>query len=178
MPRNANDYYPTPHSIINVALQHLNFDNIDPWEPCAGDGRFANAIDLEFGVKTLRHDIATGNDFFDWTEAQRPDLITNPPFKHIRPFIVHAFKIGVQRMCLVGPERLWACKAGHNLWRDHRPSRFANLTWREDYLMRGGSPDRSLSISIWDSPHAARCSFEIWDRLPDLFDALGQTEIT
>lgn len=75
MARNANDFYPTPHSIINVTLQHIGFENVNPWEPCAGDGRFADAIDLEFGVKTLRHDITSGNDFLIGLKRSGPILL-------------------------------------------------------------------------------------------------------
>ncbi len=109
-------------------------------------------------------DIEEGQDFFEYRAAPVKAIITNPPFKKMREFIDHAFDIGVERMALVCNERLWACGKGQEQWKRHRPSRFANLTWREDYLGRGGSPDRALAISIWDTPHAERCDFEIWDK--------------
>jgi len=164
--RQVNDYYPTPHSIIGVVLWNLDWENIKCWEPCAGDGRFADAIDQDVfsDSKTMRHDIVTGHDFFEWKEAQRPDVITNPPFDCIREFVDHAFAIGVQRMALVCPERLWACKKGWEQWRRHCPTRWANLTWREDYLGKGGAPDRALAVAIWNTPHAESCEYEVWQR--------------
>ncbi|MGB1876550.1 MAG: hypothetical protein ACPHGY_06435 [Rhodospirillaceae bacterium] len=164
--RKANDNYPTPHTIIDTLLQQLGWDIRDCWEPCAGDGRFADAIDAAFGVSTVRHDIVMGQDFFLWDKAQASTLITNPPFKQIRLFIDHAFSIGVKRMALVCPERLWACKVGLQQYERHRPSRFVNLSWREDYLQRGKghSPDRALAISIWDRPHSNQCSYEVWGK--------------
>ena len=163
MTRHGHDFYPTPHSIINVLLSRLEWPQTSVWEPCAGDMRLANAM-RQRGSEVITHDIETGHDFFDWDETQADTLITNPPFRPMREFIDHAFGIGVQRMALVCNERLWACQKGHDQWQRHRPSRFANLTWREDYLQRGGSPDRSLAISIWDTPHANKCSYEIWDK--------------
>jgi len=164
--RNKNDNYPTPHSVIGTVLRNLDWRSVRCWEPCAGDGRFADAIDTDgcSVAETVRHDIATGHSFFEWREAQHPDLITNPPFHCIRDFIDHAFAIGVHRMALVCPERLWACKKGLGQWLRHRPTRWANLDWREDYLGKGGTPDRALAVAIWDTPHADRCEYEIWCR--------------
>ena len=42
--------------------------------------------------------------------------------------------------------------------------RFINLNYREDYLGKGGSSDWALAISIWESPHASRCQYEVWSR--------------
>ena len=162
--RSPNDFYPTPHSIIWTAIRMLGWRNPQFWEPCAGDGRFADALDNAHGVRCLRHDIETGEDFFDWKYAQAPDIVTNPPFKMIRQFIDHAFAIGVQRMALVCPERLWACQKGFEQKQRHNPSRFINLAWREDYLGKGGSPDRALAISIWDEPNAPSTTYQVCRR--------------
>lgn len=162
--RKANDLYPTPHSIIWTVIRMLGWRSPHFWEPCAGDGRFADALDNAHGVRCLRHDIETGYDFFDWKYAQRPDIVTNPPFKVIRQFIDHAFAIGVQRMALVCPERLWACNKGFEQKQRHNPSRFINLAWREDYLGKGGSPDRALAISIWDMPNAPSTTYQVCRR--------------
>jgi len=161
--RRPTDFYPTPHSIINVLLDRLagQWTLTRVWEPCAGDGRMVDAM-RKRGWDVSSSDIETGTDFFDCKEAQAKTLITNPPFGRMRPFIDHAFNIGVERMALVCNERLWACQKGHEQWQRHRPSRFINLTWREDYLGKGGSPDRALAISIWNTPHAEECTYEIW----------------
>jgi predicted RNA methylase len=140
MTRRTQDNYPTPHSIINVLLSRLNWPAGDVWEPCAGDGRLAEAM-TNRGKDVISHDIATGNDFFDFKKAEAPTLITNPPFGLMRKFIDHAFAIGIERMALVCNERLWACNKGYEQWNRHRPSRLINLTWREDFLGKGGAPD-------------------------------------
>jgi hypothetical protein len=107
-------------------------------------------------------DIEQGQDFFDFKEAPCPDLMTNPPFKKIRPFIDHAFDIGVERMVLVCAERLWACKKGWEQFQRHQSARFVNLNYREDYLCKGGAPNRAFAISIWDSSHADRGDYHVW----------------
>jgi hypothetical protein len=109
-------------------------------------------------------DITTGDDFFEVRQAKSKHLLTNPPFKQIRPFIDHAFDIGVEKMALVCPERLWACKKGSNQLLRHRPSEFINMNWREDYLGKGGSPDRALAVSIWDSPNNPSTIYNVWSK--------------
>jgi len=178
--RHTHDNYPTPHSIIDAMLYEVNkractsTHQKKVWEPCAGDGRFADAIDeyrgdwlepyMQDHLKTIRTDITTGEDFFDYDHALCDLVITNPPFKVIRQFIDHAFAIGVTSMALVCPERLWACQKGWEQKQRHNPSHFVNLTWREDYLQKGGSPDRSLALSIWEYPHNPTTEYLVLNR--------------
>ena len=164
MSRNENDFYPTPHSIINVILNNWKSPTKAVWEPCMGDGRFSQALS-DRGHTVISTDITTGHDFFKFTEALAPTVVTNPPFKLIREFINHSFDIGVESLVLVCPERLWACKKGSEQFSKYKPSRFINLSWREDYLGKGGSPDRALAVSIWDNPINKSCSYEVWDKL-------------
>ena len=163
--RHERDFYPTPYRIIDCVLFHVKLrENATIWEPCGGDGRFSTALEKS-GYRVISHDIDEGQDFFEWDEAQAPIIVTNPPFRHIRPFIDHAFEIGVEQMVLITPERLWACQKGSQQLERHRPSLFANLSWSEDYLQKGGSPDRSLAVCIWDSPCAETTSYEVWNRV-------------
>ena len=164
MTRDANDFYPTPHSILDILIPSLKWstDNLI-WEPCEGDGRVVERL-VKDGYRVVSGDIQTGQDFFEFTEAKSSFLLTNPPFKHIRAFIDHAFSIGVEQMALVCPERLWACKKGSDQMKRHRPSKFINLDWREDYLGKGGTPDRALAISIWNTPNSSFTTYEVWSR--------------
>jgi hypothetical protein len=165
--RKTNDSYPTPHSLVERLVEKYIDTMGMPdhvWEPCVGDGRIAKKL-LGCGVESVsQSDIQWGQDFFIYKKAIAPVIITNPPFKHIRPFIDHAFAIGVQSMALICGERLWACKRGGGQFERHKPHIFAMMDWREDYLGKGGSPDRSLAISIWQTPCAEKCTFEIWSK--------------
>lgn len=171
--RKAFDFYPTPMSVVGIMAERFlelrkkisGFPPSSVWEPCAGDGRIVEEMKERGVQKVIASDIRNGEDFFDFTEAPSPIVITNPPFRHIRPFISHAFQIGVKEMALVCNERLWACKKGRKQFEEHRPSVFAMMDWREDYLGKGGKPDRSLAVSIWMQPCSGRCSYEVWSRL-------------
>ena len=161
--RKENDFYPTPASIVAAIKNNWVPPNGCIWEPCSGDGRIGFAF-LESKYDVISGDIGTGQDFFNIRLAPAETLVTNPPFSKIRQFIDRAFDIGVKKMLLVCPERLWACKKGAEQFQRHRPSKWINLSWREDYLGKGGAPDRALAIAIWDSPCAEKCEYEIWDK--------------
>ena len=167
--RKPFDFYPTPIGIVKLMVDRYvshtpAVRTVPVWEPCAGDGRMGVAL-KEAGVKVVvETDIQKGQDFFSFHHAPCEYLITNPPFKDIRNFINHAFTIGIKRMALVCPERLWACKKGEQQFNRWRPSIFANMDWREDYLGKGGSPDRALAVSIWWKPCADVCHFEVWSK--------------
>lgn len=164
--RKEYDFYPTPPSIVQLIIKEFTGRNksemlINVWEPCAGDGRLTKELARESFPFVHSTDIQDGCDFFDFKKALYPNIITNPPFRHIRKFIDHAFDIGVQRMALVSSERLWACKKGREQFERHKPDLFCMMDFREDYLGKGGSPDRALAINIWDSPCADSCEFKI-----------------
>jgi hypothetical protein len=173
--RNKHDFYPTPNKIVermareflDVQIAAIRMGSVRPpipiWEPCAGDGRIADEI-RSHGLEAIETDVTTGNDFFDYDRPMSPILMTNPPFSKVREFIDHAFKIGVVSMALVCSERLWACKKGREQFLRHRPGRFAMMDWREDYLGKGGSPDRALAVAIWDEPCSHICRYEVWSK--------------
>ena len=162
--REKHDFYPTPHSVVNEVLLRLRWRDVKPWEPFNGDGRFSERMKVMLGVNPVVGDITTGQDFFNIQKAEAPDIITNPPFKHIRGVIDHAFDIGVERMALVCSPTLFACKKGIDQFYRHRPSRFCHLSWREDYLGKG-NPDRPLAVAFWEGPCSQFTEFEVWERL-------------
>lgn len=165
MARKPNDFYPTPDSILEAMVEHWPFGSFaQVWEPCYGDGRLANIFAEHLHCAVDCSDISDGEDFFDFQMCVQPTLVTNPPFKPIRQFIDHAFDIGVKRMMLVCPERLWACKKGREQFNRHRPAVWVNLDWREDYLGKGGAPDRALAVAIWNKPHSRTCRYEVWSK--------------
>lgn len=171
--RKEYDSYPTPLNIVQLIVKEFidrqgDWDqSFNVWEPCAGDKRIAKEI-TSYTERAGRNcpkvhctDIQGGCDFFSFKKAPWRDVVTNPPFKDIRQFIDRAFSIGVERMALVSSERLWACKKGREQFERHKPDLFCMMDFREDYLGKGGSPDRALAINIWDSPCADSCEFKI-----------------
>ena len=172
--RKEHDFYPTPPSFIQALFYGLGMLRVGEWvdhtsmapiiwEPCCGDGRIVNKF-KGLGWPVVGTDIQQGQDFFKYEKPLAPVLVTNPPFKVIRQFIDHAFNIGVQRMVLLCPYTLWACAKGHEQWLRHKPTYWASLTWREDFLQAGGMPDRTLAVGIWNFSNAPKCEFLVWPK--------------
>jgi hypothetical protein len=111
--RKMHDNYPTPVSIVQELVRRWVLPDMMVWEPCAGDGRFADTM-RSMGCAVISSDISMGKDFFDYRRTLAPTLVTNPPFKHIRPFIDHAFSIGVEKMALVCPKDCGPVRRGAN----------------------------------------------------------------
>ncbi len=163
-PRREGDAYYTPPLIVQAVMAHWwPLDESLVWEPFAGDGRFAEALRAR-GHEVIAGDIDQGQDFFAYDTAPAPGLCSNPPFDRARDVIDHAFSIGVTSMALVLPERFWASDVGLKQFARHKPAVWANLSWREDYLGSGGSPDRALAVGIWQSRCAESCYFAVWGR--------------
>ena len=77
--RHERDFYPTPQSIIDAVLFHVEQrENATIWEPCAGDGRFSTALE-QSGYRVISHDIDEGHDFFEWKSAQAPVITVREP---------------------------------------------------------------------------------------------------
>ena len=91
---NDNYFYPSPHSMIKLLANYLEWESLYVWEPCAVDYILVEALQAR-DYKVIATDLDQGQDFFNFTEAPCPYLVTDPPFKNIRPFIYHAFAIGV-----------------------------------------------------------------------------------
>lgn len=177
--RAAHDHYDTPPGMIPVVAREWRPRARIIWEPCSDGGPLAAGL-REAGRTVMETDIRSGSDFFAFDAM--PDfgagpgsvaICTNPPFRHtvdgevrnaVRDFIDHAFSLGVEEMCLVIPERLFACGDGRAQKARHNPAIFAQMDWREDYLGRGGDADRMLGVAIWDGPCAKRCEYQIWSR--------------
>lgn len=161
--RRPNDSYPTPSSIAIELVYRWTLPTMTVWEPCAGEGHLSEVLKKRVN-KVISTDITRHEDFFEYTSPLAEIVVTNPPFKPIRSFIDHAFDIGVKKMALVCPERLWACRKGRDQFLRHRPSRWVNLDWREDYLQKNKAPDRALAIAIWECANADACVYEVWTR--------------
>ena len=167
--RNDFDFYPTPMSVVDELVRRLGWPLYrEIWGPCSGDGRMVDAF-RKAGYTVCGSDIQGGKDFFQTTKPLADSIVTNPPFNRIREFIDHALgTLGVERLAIVCPERLWACGKGYAQFQQYEPTRFANMSWREDYLGKGGAPDRALAVSIWDMSSMQPCRFEVWEKTDQL----------
>lgn len=105
--RNASDFYQTPYSLTRKLLQREEFDkNKTILEPCCGAGAILKVLEEE-GYKYYGYDLDNPEaprhkDFF--TETRNPFyIITNPPFRIAKEFILHMKEIVKEKFALLLP---------------------------------------------------------------------------
>lgn len=104
--RDRLDFYETPQGFTREMLRRQHFGN-KIWEPAAGAGAISDVLRKQ-GYEVLATDISPRNrrvrksDFFE--VAHRGfDIVTNPPFKLMTPFIVRGFELCRRKMAVVMP---------------------------------------------------------------------------
>ena len=96
--REENDLYQTPPWCTEVLIPHLPTRVLSVWEPAAGEGQMAKALQ-EAGFDVSSSDITSGVDFLCTnTEFCYPifdSIITNPPYseKKAQAFIERAIEL-------------------------------------------------------------------------------------
>ena len=97
--RNPLDFYPTPRLAVSILLGRLK-PNVNFVEPCAGDGRLADMLDLAGHTCSYASDLEPRRqdirclDALDLTEVHclfADMIITNPPWSRsvLHPLILH-----------------------------------------------------------------------------------------
>lgn len=97
-PRQAEDYYATHPMAIDLLVQHHPYLDKNIWEPACGEGHMSeqlkkhnfnvfssDLIEREYGDEII--------DFLTTNKKWHGDIITNPPYKHAKDFILKALDI-------------------------------------------------------------------------------------
>jgi len=160
VPREKNDFYPTPpeptRSLLNVESATLNrFTKI--WEPACGDGAMALEIEAA-GLGVVSSDLidrgcnAQIKSFYDYDKPLAPAIITNPPFNECNTgaWIRHALEtLDVEYMALLLPFNWPGAESRAGLWAKYPPARVYLMRWRIDFT-GGGAPPMLNAWFIWD----------------------------
>lgn len=181
--RKPADLYPTPYDCTYSLLPHI-VDLLPPaarvLEPACADGMMVRALE-EFGYRVdgydLRPDVTGGQggfDFlaphgtvYDWV-GMYDACITNPPFAFAEAFIRRALEEAPVAVMLL-KSNYWNTKGRRALFRETRPLKELNLTWRPAFLKeeRGDSPLMDCMWMVWVRGHQGSCTTEMVDRLLD-----------
>lgn len=96
--RAKRDYYSTPPEAVEWLLKYETFNN-NIWESCCGEGMISETLKKEgFCVKSsdifdYGYEGTIIQDFTKATEKFNGDIITNPPYNQIIPFVLTAWKL-------------------------------------------------------------------------------------
>lgn len=114
--REKDDFYPTPPEGTRALLRVEMFDG-DIWEPACGDGAISKELEAA-GYRVVSTDLVDRGygrpriDFLMERQPLAPNIVTNPPFKMVAPFMRQALALSSRKMamllrlaCLEGAER-------------------------------------------------------------------------
>lgn len=95
--REANDYYATDPKAMHLLLEQESF-NKNIWEVASGEGHLVNVL-KDYGHDVYSTDIINRGaqdaiiDFLSYQGKFDGDIITNPPFKHAKEFILKSLEV-------------------------------------------------------------------------------------
>lgn len=161
--REKDDFYPTPRDGIEALLAVETFTG-PIWEPACGDGAISSVL-AEHGYDVVSSDLVDRGygiprvDFLMEWKPLAPNIITNPPFKYVEPFMRKSLDLTTGKValllrlaCLEGKERgliyrstplarVWVFSARLQIWRngvaDSHASgmiAFAWFVWEHGYV--------------------------------------------
>ena len=103
--REENDFYPTPESTTKALMERERFEG-QVWECACGDGSMSEVIkkynhvwssdiiNRGYGDKTIDF-LETSGAFLD------ENIITNPPYKLAKEFVLHAKKLARKKIAML-----------------------------------------------------------------------------
>lgn len=114
--REKDDFYPTPPEGTEALLRVEKFDG-SIWEPACGDGAISKVL-AAHGYDVVSTDLIDRGygtprvDFLMESRSLAPNVVTNPPFKMVAPFIRQSLALTTGRVamllrlaCLEGTDR-------------------------------------------------------------------------
>lgn len=178
--RKPADLYPTPVDCTYSLLPHIA--ELLPakahiLEPACADGQMVRPL-REFGYKVdgtdLRPDVLGGRGGIDFLDPPPGALmhgyydavITNPPFVLAEQFIRRGLEEADVVVMLLKAQ-YWNTKNRKKLFRETKPLKELNLTWRPAFLEkeRGKSPLMDCMWVVWVRGHQGSCTTEMIDRI-------------
>lgn len=104
--RESSDFYPTPEYVTEALLEREKFVG-SIWEPASGDGSMSKVLEKYYGNVTSS-DIRTGKDVYGYQGidflttpiSKTHNIVTNPPFKYGKDFVIQAKKIACFKIAM------------------------------------------------------------------------------
>lgn len=103
--REKDDFYPTPPEGTQALLRVETFSGAI-WEPACGDGAISKVLSAA-GYDVVSTDLVDRGhgvariDFLMEQRSLAPNIVTNPPFKMVAPFIRQALALSSCKACML-----------------------------------------------------------------------------
>lgn len=163
--REKDDFYPTPPEGTEALLRVERF--VGPiWEPACGDGAISKVLEAA-GHEVVSTDLVergygqSGVDFLMEWRPLAPNIVTNPPFKFVAPFMRKALSLSTGKVamllrlaCLEGQERreIYDSSPLARVWVFSRRLQFKRPGW-DDTGAGGMLPFAWL---VWEHDHTGK----------------------
>ena len=125
-PRVLLDFYPTPRVATEMLLKHVHFEG-STWEPASGNGAISRVLEEQPQLQVRSSGIQEkeygegGIDFLKTTWSC-DNIVTNPPYSLLNPFMVHALAMATKKVAfLVNVHALFGV-ARHSFYEKNPPS--------------------------------------------------------
>ena len=140
--REKHDYYATNPVAIKKLLEVENLENV--WEPAAGGGHMAKVLDeankLGLASDLIDRGYGKGNiDFLESTGVWDGDIVTNPPYRYAKEFILKALEllpIG-RKVCMFLRIQFLESKGRYQFYQDNPPKIIYVFSGRVGCAMNG-----------------------------------------
>jgi len=162
--RVANDWYVEDRRVVDALLDVETF-NGECWDPSCGGGNIPMAMRAR-GISCHGSDIAdrgfgaTGLDFFE-TIATAANIITNPPYGVIEPYIRRALEKTTDKVCILARLALLEGMKRQALFRE-TPLARVWVSSRRVSMPPGGADIKAAGGTIayawfvWEHGHAGK----------------------
>ena len=103
--RQEKDFYPTPESTTKALLDREKFNGLI-WECASGNGDMVNTILKYTPNKVIASDIRKdvyGDGDIDFLKCNKKvdNIITNPPYRYAKEFVLHAKKCATKKIAML-----------------------------------------------------------------------------
>jgi len=163
--RNKDDYYVTPHWVIeeflNAWLKADSFPSLRSiLDPCAGGDEkthmsYPHVIGKTFNIKIATNDIRedspadTHYDFLNSCSLENHDLIiTNPPFSLAMNFLKKALIVSERRVAMLFRLGFFGSKKRNDFWLNNMP-KYCFIHSRRPSFDGGGSDNSEYMHCVW-----------------------------
>lgn len=161
--REKDDFYPTPPEGTEALLRRVEFDG-PIWEPACGDGAISEVL-LAAGHSVISSDLVDRGygepriDFLMETKPRAPNVITNPPFKLLVPFIEKALALTTGKVAILARLAVLEGAARRRLYESTPLSQVLVFSRRLEIHRRGwevgkgGGGMIAFAWFVWDHQH-------------------------
>lgn len=161
--REENDYYATDPTAIDDLFQVEDFsDKI--WEPACGEGHLSKRME-KHGKDLYSTDIVDrgfGDEFFDFLESNKDwdgDIITNPPYKYAKDFVLKALESIDEgnKVAMFMKLTFLESKDRVELFKKYPPTKVWVYSYRKNVSKGGRNFDESSAVCyawfVWEKGH-------------------------